>query len=364
MSRPGKEEREVAPARVLAVDDKPGNLLALSAVLEPLETELVVAASGSEALDFAARDEFAAILLDVMMPEMDGFETLAKLRTIPGAEHTPVVLLTAYELDTGAIERVRGMGTVDYILKPIQPILLRSKVAALVSLFRRGEEIRHRDAALAAKDRDIAMLAHDLQNPLTTIKISTDLLLKSDSDVHSRTAANRIARVAARMSEMIRSLTDYARAGRGAIPIARTPMDIGGLCSELVADFRLSYPDRPIELACSGALGGEWDHDRLYQALSNLISNALKYGEGTVVVRAEDAGVDVRIAVHNDGPVIAAELLPVIFKPFERGAQDRTGLGLGLYIVQEIVRAHHGEISVISYPASGTNFSVHLPRSE
>jgi signal transduction histidine kinase len=353
-----------APAKILAVDDTPANLLALSAILEPLEAELVVADSGVEALDLAARQEFAAILLDVMMPGMDGFETLAKLRAIPSSEQTPVVLLTAYELDTQAIERVRGMGTVDYILKPIQPILLRSKVAALVSLFRRGEEIRHRDAALAAKDRDIAMLAHDLQNPLTTIKVSSELLLRSDCGDRSRNAAHRITRVAERMSDMIRSLTDYARAGRGAIPIARTPMDMGGLCGEIVADFRLSHPDRPIELGCAGALGGEWDHDRLYQAVSNLISNALKYGQGMVTVRVEDAGSDVQITVHNDGPVIAPELLPVMFKPFERGKQDRTGLGLGLYIVDEIVKAHHGEISVTSWPASGTTFAVQLPRNE
>jgi two-component system sensor histidine kinase/response regulator len=353
-----------APTKILAVDDTPANLLALSSILEPLEAELVVADSGAEALDLAASHQFAMILLDVMMPAMDGFETLAKLRTIPSAEETPVVLLTAYELDTRSIERVRGMGTVDYILKPIQPILLRSKVAALVSLFRRGEEIRHRDAALAAKDRDIAMLAHDLQNPLTTIKASSELLLRSDCDDLSRNAANRIARVAGRMSDMIRSLTDYARAGRGAIPIARTPMDLGGLCGEIIADLRLSHPDRPLELRCVGALGGEWDDDRLYQAVSNLISNAIKYGEGTVAVRVEDAGSDVEITVHNDGPVIAAELLPVIFKPFERGKQDRTGLGLGLYIVEEIVKAHHGEISVTSWPASGTTFAVQLPRNE
>ncbi len=352
-----------ALAKILAVDDTPANLLALSSILEPLEVELVVADSGVEALGLAARHEFAVILLDVMMPGMDGFETLAKLRTIPSAEQTPVVLLTAYELDARAIERVRGMGTVDYILKPIQPILLRSKVAALVSLFRRGEEIRHRDAALAAKDRDIAMLAHDLQNPLTTIKASSELLLRSDRDPQTRNAANRIVRVAGRMSDMIRSLTDYARAGRGAIPIARTPMDIGGLCGEIVADFRLSHPERSIEVSSSGALGGEWDHDRLYQAGSNLISNAIKYGEGTVAVRVEDAGSDVQITVHNDGPVIAPELLPVMFKPFERGKQDRTGLGLGLYIVQEIVKAHHGEISVTSWPGSGTTFSVQLPRN-
>ena len=156
MFRVSMEQPESVATKVLAVDDKPGNLLVLSAVLEPLEVEVIAAATGRDALKLAAQDEFAAILLDVVMPELDGFETLAKLRMIPSALTTPVVLVTAHELDGQAIERVQGMGTVDYVLKPIEPILLRSKVAALVSLFRRGKEIRRRDAALAAKDRDIA----------------------------------------------------------------------------------------------------------------------------------------------------------------------------------------------------------------
>lgn len=134
--------KRFSTAKILAVDDNPANLLALSAVLEPLANRLVTATSGADALNLVARDEFAVILLDVKMHGMDGFATLAKLRTLPVAEQTPVILLTAYELDAEAIERVEGMGAIDYILKPIQPTLLRSKVAALVSLYRRGEEIR------------------------------------------------------------------------------------------------------------------------------------------------------------------------------------------------------------------------------
>ncbi|HEX3905158.1 MAG TPA: hybrid sensor histidine kinase/response regulator [Polyangia bacterium] len=357
------EQRGSVVAKVLAVDDKPGNLLALAAVLDPLEVEVVAVATGADALRLAAQDEFAAILLDVLMPDLDGFETLAGLRMIPSALATPVILVTAHELDGRAIERVQGMGTVDYVLKPIEPVLLRSKVAALVSLFRRGKEIRRRDAALAAKDRDIAMLAHDLQTPLTTIEMSAQLLLSGDGDPGQlRSASDRIVRAAHRMSEMIRSLTDYARAGHGPFPIERSDMDLGEVCGELIADLRSSNPGRAIDLACSGDLRGKWDRERLYQAVSNLIGNALKYGVGTISVRAEDASSDARVSVHNDGPPIAADLLPLIFKPFERGTQDRQGLGLGLYIVQEIVKGHQGEISVTSSAGVGTTFLVRLPR--
>lgn len=365
MFRVSMEQPGSVAAKVLAVDDKPGNLLVLSAVLEPLEVEVIAAATGRDALKLAAHDEFAAILLDVVMPELDGFETLAKLRMIPSALTTPVVLVTAHELDGQAIERVQGMGTVDYVLKPIEPILLRSKVAALVSLFRRGKEIRRRDAALAAKDRDIAMLAHDLQTPLTAIEMSAQVLLSGDGDASQfRGASDRIMRTAHRMSEMIRSLTDYARVGHGPFPIERSNVDLGEVCNELITDFRSSNPERTIDLTCSGELRGEWDRERLYQAMSNLISNALRYGVGTVSVLAEGTGADARVSVHNDGPPIPAELLPLIFEPFERGTQDRRGLGLGLYIVQEIVKAHQGDVSATSSADSGTMFSIELPRGQ
>jgi signal transduction histidine kinase len=302
------------------------------------------------------------ILLDVMMPGMDGFETLANLRAIPAAQNTPVILLTAYELNARAMEKAHGMGPVDYVLKPLPPEILRSKVASLVSLQRRGEEIRRRGAALAAKDRDIAMLAHDLQNPLTAIMASARLLPGADPDSRAR-ITERISRAAGRMSEMIRDLTDYARAGRGAIPITPAPMDLGDLGRELVEESRLADSSRRIEVVCAGEIKGEWDRNRLYQAVSNLLANAVKYGAGKVVVRVQGAASNVEVAVHNDGPPIAADLLPVIFQPFERGPQSRAGLGLGLYIVREIARAHQGDVAVTSSAKTGTTFVLRLPRS-
>jgi CheY-like chemotaxis protein len=175
------EEAEFPPAAILIVDDRPANLLALSALLEPMATPILAARSGREALELVTRSEVAVVLLDVMMPEMDGFETLARLRALPTAQTVPVILVTAYELDARAMDRVQGMGTVDYILKPVAPELLRSKVAAFVSLHRRGEELRRRGEALAAKDRHIAMLAHDLQTPLAAVGISAGQLLRARS---------------------------------------------------------------------------------------------------------------------------------------------------------------------------------------
>lgn len=350
-------------AKILVVDDNAANLLALAALLEPLETELVQARSGSEALAHAGQSDFALILLDVMMPVMDGFETLERLRMIPTAKTVPVILLTAFDLDPRAIERAHRMGAVDYILKPILPELLRNKVAGLVSLYRQGEELRRRGDALAAKDRDIAMLAHDLQNPLTAISTSAEILRRPDIDATiMRRSVERIGRASARMAEMIRSLTDYARAGRGRIPVSPTWMDLGELCRELVDDAQLTNPAHAFDLRVAGGLKGKWDRHRLHQAISNLLGNAVKYGTGSVQVEVRSTTTHVEVAVHNDGPPIAVQLLPNIFQAFERGAETASGLGLGLFIVREIAEAHHGDVSVSSTAASGTTFTLRVPR--
>jgi two-component system, sensor histidine kinase and response regulator len=353
---------DLSDGKILAVDDHPANLLALSAILDPLHQELVPAGSGRQALELASRQEFAVILLDVMMPEMDGFETLARLRSIPSAARTPVVLLTAYELDPRALEKAHVMGAVDYLLKPIAPELLRGKVEALIALYRSEKEVRRRGDALAAKDRGIAMLAHDLQNPLASIVMSARQVRGAHLDDRERGAMDRISRGAARMSQMVRDLTDYAHAGNGAMPISPAPMDLGALCREVADDLRASDPVRPIDLDTAGDLTGQWDRSRLHQALSNLLGNAVKHGAGAIAIRAGGAADNVDVAVHNDGPPIAPHLLPVIFRPFERGDGNRPGLGLGLYIVSEIARAHRGTVSVVSSTEDGTTFVLQLPR--
>jgi signal transduction histidine kinase len=350
------EEHGLPPAKILAVDDLPANLFAISAMLEPLGHGIVEARSGAEAVDLATREEFAVILLDLMMPGMDGFETLARLAKISSVRHTPVIILTAYDMDPRAIERAHALGAVDYVLKPAPPNVLRSKVAALVSLYRRGKELRNRGAALAAKDRHIAVLAHDLRTPLTVITAVASLMLQGDPDPKTQVRADRIRRAAERMNNMIRDLLDYARAGVDAIPIVAKEMDIGDLCAELVEEFQLSEPDRKIEVTRTGDLTGAWDRARLSQAISNLVGNAVRYGGGIIQISACRTEGRVEVRVHNDGPAISAELLPIIFEPFERGEQDRRGLGLGLYIVREIARAHGGDVSVESSDADGTTF--------
>ncbi len=340
---------------VLAVDDRPANLIALEALFEPLNVQLFKATSGREALRLAGERRFAVALVDVVMPEMDGFETVRRLRELPLSALTPVILLTAFEFDPRQIESLQGTALVDYVAKPLPPGLLRGKVEALVSLYRFRE-------ALAAKDRDIAMLAHDLQTPLASISAGTDLLLRAADAERTRNVALRVVQSVFRMSSMVSDLTDYARAGQGPIPVRVRPVDLGQIVEQVAGECRQLEPVDRIRVENSGDLRGQWDPDRLSQAITNAVVNALRYGEGEVRVRVRDAGAVVNVSVHNGGPPIRADQLASIFEPFQRATEVGKGLGLGLFIVRAIVDAHGGVVDISSSAEAGTTLVLRLPR--
>ncbi|MDB4983615.1 MAG: sensory box histidine kinase, partial [Myxococcales bacterium] len=219
-----------------------------------------------------------------------------------------------------------------------------------------------RDAALAETDRQIAVLAHDLRNPLGTLKNGLLMLRRSESGPAATRTLDRLDRAADRMGGMIRDLLDFARAGAGTMSILPAPMDLGVLCREVLEEFETADPNGKIELTLDGDLSGEWDRARLYQSLSNLVGNATHYGRGRAEVGVRGLDEHVELVVHNGGPPIPKERLPVIFRPFERGQEDGTGLGLGLYIVDAITRAHGGTVQVASSEASGTTFTLRVPR--
>jgi signal transduction histidine kinase len=361
----GSSAVEVAAASVLIVDDTPANLFAFGEALRPHCEALVLAASGQEALALVAKQEFAVILLDMMMPGMDGLETLSRMRERGLIGSTPVIMISAADLTRENVARAYGLGAIDFVTKPVYPEVLRGKINACMSLHLANQTLRRREADLQMKDRQIAMLAHDLRNPLNTISAGTQVLMRlADGERAKREQLiARMARGAQRMDAMIRDLLDCARAGSGAIVVAREVMDLGNLTRELVEEFVIADPERRIELTTAGPITGHWDRARLYQALSNLVGNATRYGHGAASISVTGDHSTVEVSVHNDGPPIAADLLPVIFEPFRRGnGGDDTGLGLGLYIVRAIAHAHGGEVSVASSSQEGTTFKLCLPR--
>lgn len=220
------------------------------------------------------------------------------------------------------------------------------------------------------REQFLAILGHDLRNPLGAILMGAATLTKSQQldEKHAR-AAQRIVSSAGRMQRMINDLLDLTRTRLGGgIPITRTRTDLMLVCEQVIDELQLVYPDRELRLEERGPLIGVWDGDRLTQVISNIVANALQYGDAdspvSIVAQANDDEAVVR--VHNRGPTIPEDAIEKIFEPMVRqpttGARNEGGLGLGLYVAREVATAHGGSIDVTSTDDDGTAFTVRLPR--
>ncbi|MGC4000946.1 MAG: HAMP domain-containing sensor histidine kinase [Anaeromyxobacter sp.] len=223
--------------------------------------------------------------------------------------------------------------------------------------------------AIELQERLVAVVGHDLRTPLSAIRLATGLLLQRGGLTPSQARVlERLGVSAARMTAIIRDLLDFTRLrNEGGIPVARQVTDLAELARRAVLELAAVHADREIALLSDGPALVHGDPERLTQVLSNLVGNALQYGpRGTPVeVRVSGAERSVWLEVHNLGPAIPPDALPDIFEPFRRGVQgaDPSGsLGLGLFIVRELVHAHAGEVEVTSSPGAGTTFTVRLPR--
>jgi PAS domain S-box-containing protein len=247
------------------------------------------------------------------------------------------------------------------------PVMVGTAVVDITDLKRFEEHLRQ---TAEFRERFLGIVSHDLRNPLSVINLSANLLLRQETlPERALRLAQRIALNAEQMGRMIGDLLDLTR-GRlgGGIPISPAPTDLGPLGRRVLGELEVAHPDRELRLEARGNLQGEWDLDRLAQLIGNLLKNALDYsGQGTPVTLAlQDERERVRIEVRNQGQPIPTELLPLLFEPFRRGESRSgtasSGLGLGLFIVQQIATAHGGSVEVRSTSEEGTVFTVRLPR--
>lgn len=249
--------------------------------------------------------------------------------------------------------------------------VIRDESGEVLRMFGTNTDITEEREADQFKEQFIGILGHDLRNPLNAILMGANALRGSAaSDSQAKTAA-RIIRSARRMAHMVTQLLDLTRSRlAGGITIERAPTDLSALVTTVVDELHAAFPGRVIDWEPPGRGIGEWDGERLAQVVSNLIGNAIVHGDPDrpIVVRfVEGSAHAVVLAVQNYGPTIPPELLPTLFDPYRRGdareAQSK-GLGLGLFIAQQIVTAHGGRIDVRSTPDEGTTFRVTLPRTE
>jgi signal transduction histidine kinase len=307
-------------------------------------------------------------------------------------------------MDVVRVDSIEGRGTTVELLKAlpaqapiVTPKLLSSIEAELhrpsaetpfdevrrqnQELVRVLDDLKAHQTALARVNRTlegriefeqqlVGIVSHDLRSPLSAILMSAALLVRrADLDEAQLRAVNRITSAGDRAERMIRDLLDFtqARIG-GGIPVQRAPMDMHALAKTIVEELRTTHLEREIQLEQSGDGCGEWDSDRVAQVLTNLVRNAIQNGARETPVHVESCGVgdSLVLKVHNHGAPISPETGAVLFEPMRRGGEHlkkgHHGLGLGLFIVKQIVVAHRGAVDFHSSDAEGTTFTVSLPR--
>jgi signal transduction histidine kinase len=428
-------DRDIDPSEVeiLLVDDQPSRLLTYEAILSSLGHRLVKANSGVEALQRLMEGRFAVILLDVSMPDMNGFETAQMIHQHPRFESTPIIFVTG--VHTSELDRLRGyeVGAVDYVYVPVVPEILRGKVAVLVELhcqrleLRRlndslleanqrldaanrelerekaselaelngrlqeaNRELQASNAALTVeiterrraeqalleadrrKDDFLAILAHELRNPLAPISNAIQILQRiGPQNPELRKLREMIDRQVRHMKRLVDDLLDVSRITQGKITLQSEPLELGALVQRAVESnmsvvdahghhIEVSVPAEPVQV--------RGDPVRLAQVVSNLVNNAAKFtpNGGRIEVSLTVADRRARISVRDNGIGIEAQYLPHVFELFGQVRNPRPhshdGLGIGLALVQRLVEMHRGRVEARSGKAgAGSEFVVELP---
>jgi two-component system, sensor histidine kinase and response regulator len=363
------------PPAVLLVDDVEANLVALSAQLQNLGCELVLASSGNEALKQLLRREFAVVLLDVQMPGMDGLEVAQLARENPDTREVPIIFVTAMHENPDTVLKSYGTGAVDLLFKPVNPSVLRSKVRVFLELYlgRRklaGEIEAHR-ATMAELDAFSYSVAHDLRAPLRAIRGYAQILLEEEAATLAASGAKRIDEIvanAAHMSALIDSLLSLSQVTRGRLRYEE--VDLSELVRQEGRRLAAAEPQRAVELVVRDGVRAQVDRALARTLVQNLIGNAWKFTGRTTAPRIE-LGVEERqdervLFIRDNGAGFAPAYAAKLFAPFQRlhTVEQFAGTGIGLATTQRIVRRHGGRIWAEGAVGQGATFYFTLPEAE
>jgi signal transduction histidine kinase len=398
-------------ARILIVDDQPGNLEVASALLADMNVECVLARSADEALLALLDREFAAIVLDIRMPGMSGLELAELIKSRRRTRDVPILFLTAHMLDDRDVIRGYQLGAADYLAKPIQREVLRSKISVFVELYRRTRELAQANTALSQevaerqrmaeelrltnqdlerrvlertealeqadrrKDEFLASLAHELRNPLAPIRAAAELLrLENKTDATIARARTIIARQIEHMTRLVDDLLDVSRITSDKLKLRLASVRLSEVVAAAIETSQPMITERGHQLTVvlpNRDVVLDADLPRLSQALSNLLTNAAKYtapgGDIRIVAEAQDDAVMLRVV--DSGMGIEADVLPVIFDLFIQGDQPTdwttSGLGIGLTLARRLVQMHGGTLEAMSAGRDqGSTFLLMLPLSK
>jgi signal transduction histidine kinase len=403
-------------ANILLVDDRPENLMALEAVLEPLGLPLQRANSGAEALKYILQRDFAVVLMDVQMPNMNGFETARLIKARHRSKHIPIIFLTAISKDEEYVFEGYSVGAVDYIFKPFQPEILKSKVSVFIELHEKNRQLVEqedllRDAekrelalrheaelratesraarelatinkelkaserqlreAMEARSRFYANMSHELRTPINAI-LGYTALLRDDiygplNEAQAK-GVQRANKAGQHLLELVNDILDLSKIEAGKFDLVPESVRISSVIRDLFVTVQPLADEHGSELSLRVHAEPDQlttDTRRVRQIVLNLLSNAIKFGEGKpicVVCHSEESG-GVEIEVIDRGAGIAPEDQDKVFEEFVQlsGSQQHKGTGLGLPISRKLAALLGGSLSLKSASGEGTTFRLVLP---
>lgn len=369
------------PATILAVDDIPQNLQVLNAYLSPEGFNLAVAQSGVQALKVLEKIQPDVILLDVMMPELDGYQTCEKIQANPAWRHIPVIFLTA-RVDEEDLLQGFESGGVDYVTKPFQPAELLARIRTHVELKRNRDLMKNFSATLQEKnhvleilnqekDQFLGIASHDLKNPLSAISGMAEIMLaqpelKPPEIVHY---SSLIHGACQRMMRIITNLLDISRLETGHIHVQAQNLHLPKLLQELKAEFEPKAQAKQLALELQLESTQELlytDENLLRQILQQLLSNALKFSPAnkTIALRVLDAGEGFCLQVQDQGPGLTEQDQSKLFQKYARLSAKPTGgetsIGLGLVIAKRLSELLQGQLSCRSSLGQGSCFELEI----
>jgi CheY-like chemotaxis protein len=393
-------------ANILLVDDIPQNLLALKVTLEELDCNIITANSGPEALRLVMKHDFALVLLDVQMPNMNGFEMATLMRGSKKYQHIPIIFVTAISKEEKYVFQGYEVGAVDYLFKPIDPDILRSKVKVFLDLHhqkfllkKQTAELKQKmealeyeigrrkkvekdllvaketaEAAARAKSDFLASMSHELRTPLNAMIGYTALTLSSLKKdlplqhLHNLEKAERSARA---LLQLINNVLDFSKIEAGKMDIFIEEIDLAEIIEDITLTTEGLLLDKPVELKVNIAPelpSVDSDYTKIKQILNNLVGNAVKFTpKGYVAVHAASVNEEtaVRIEVEDTGTGIPHNTISKIFESFQQvdGSIKKRfgGTGLGLAITKKFCELLNIEITVESEEGQGTTFCLTIP---
>ncbi|WP_287812717.1 hybrid sensor histidine kinase/response regulator [Pseudomonas sp.] len=386
-------------AKLLIVDDLPENLLALEALIKADDREVHKALSADEALSLLLQHEFALAILDVQMPGMNGFELAEMMRGTEKTKSIPIVFVSAAGREMNYAFKGYESGAVDFLHKPLEIHAVKSKVNVFVDLYCQRKALKEQLEALersrqeqelllkklqatqnelehAVRMRDdfMSIVSHEVRTPLNGLILETQLrklhLARDNADAFTldkmRGMVERDERQIQSLIRLIEDMLDVSRIRTGKLSIRPSEFDLVNLVGNLLDNFapQVAAAECTLSLHASEPVVGTWDEFRIEQVIANLVSNALRYGgRGPIEVSVYAHKGTARVEVRDHGIGISKENQARIFQQFERVSATHVvaGLGLGLFISEQIVVAHGGSITVQSALGEGSTFIVSLP---